>query len=91
MQKYQLADDVFAGMQGYAPPKAGFFLWLPVDDGETAALKLWKTCGIRTLPGAYLSQAVAGENPGGKYLRVAMVAPVKQMQRGLIKLRDCLY
>ena len=91
VKKYESADQVFSGMQGYAPPDAGFFLWLPVDDGEAAALKLWKTTGIRTLPGAYLSRDVAGENPGEKYLRVAMVAPQNEMQRGLTQLRDCLY
>jgi len=90
-QKYITADQIFAGMQGYTAPRAGFFLWMPVDDGEAAAVKLWKQAGIRTLPGAYLGRKIAGENPGDKYIRVAMVAENDDMQRGLTQLRDCLY
>jgi N-succinyldiaminopimelate aminotransferase len=89
--KFAMADQVFAGANGYRPPDGGFFLWLPVEDGEAAALKLWRDSGVRVLPGAYLSRAVNGENPGRGYIRVALVAPAEEMQRGLIRLRDCLY
>ncbi len=89
--KYQAADQVFASVQGCKAPDAGFFLWLPVEDGEAAALKLWQETGVRVLPGAYLGRDVAGGNPGKGYIRVAMVAPKEEMQGGLIKLRDCLY
>ena len=72
-------------------PEAGFFLWLPVEDGEHAALKLWKETGIRVLPGAYLSRDVNGENPGKTYIRVALVAPKEDVETALRTLRDCLY
>ncbi|MDP4033237.1 MAG: aminotransferase class I/II-fold pyridoxal phosphate-dependent enzyme [Pseudorhodobacter sp.] len=90
-EKFNLADQIFAGMQGYQSPEGGFFLWLPVGDGEAAALKLWCETGVRVLPGAYLSRDVAGDNPGKGYVRVALVAPKDEMRRGLIRLRDCLY
>ena len=90
-QKYRIADQVMADVAGYEPPPAGFFLWLPVDDGEAAALRLWQQTGVRVLPGGYLSREVAGENPGAGYIRVALVAPTQEMQRGLSLLRDCLY
>ncbi|WP_170525752.1 aminotransferase class I/II-fold pyridoxal phosphate-dependent enzyme [Ruegeria arenilitoris] len=90
-EKYAIADQVFAGVQGYLPPEAGFFLWLPVEDGEQAGLKLWRETGVRVLPGVYLSQGDPGQNPGKGFIRVAMVAPKTEMQRGLITLRDCIY
>ncbi len=90
-QKYQIADQIFADVPGYQSPEAGFFLWLPVDDSEKAALKLWQETGVKTLPGAYISKDVDGENPGKNYIRVAMVAPTQEMQRGLTLIRDCLY
>lgn len=90
-EKFRIADQVFSGMQGYMGPEGGFFLWLPVPDGEAAALHLWRTTGVRVLPGAYLARDVGGENPGKGYIRVAMVAPKDDMQCGLIRLRDCLY
>lgn len=90
-EKFRIADEVFAGVQGFATPEGGFFLWLPVEDGEEAALKLWTQAGVRVLPGAYLSRDAGGQNPGKGYIRVAMVAPRDEMQRGLIRLRDCIY
>lgn len=90
-EKFALADRVFAGMQGYQSPEGGFFLWLPVPDGEAAALKLWTETGVRVLPGGYLSRDAGGENPGKGYIRVALVAPMDETQRGLTRLRDCLY
>ncbi len=90
-EKYTIADEVFAGVQGYMPPEAGFFLWLPVENGEETALKLWQETGVRVLPGAYLSQGDPGQNPGEQFIRVAMVAPKTEMKRGLITLRDCIY
>lgn len=90
-EKFAVADEIFSGLQGYQGPEAGFFLWLPVEDGEKAAMKSWLETGVRVLPGAYLSQDVDGQNPGKNYIRVALVAPKNDTARGLIKLRDCLY
>lgn len=90
-EKYQVADAVFAGLEGYMPPEAGFFLWLPVADGEAAALKLWQETGVRVLPGAYLAQGAAGENPGTGYIRVALVTSAEETRVALTALRRCLY
>jgi aspartate/methionine/tyrosine aminotransferase len=90
-EKYAIADEVFAGIQGYQSPQAGFFLWLPVADGEEAALKLWRETGVRVLPGAYLAKDTPAGNPGKNYIRVAMVAPKDDMRRGLELIRDCLF
>lgn len=90
-EKYEAADRILGNVPGYAAPEAGFFLWLPVDDGEAAALKLWQASGVRVLPGAYLSQDTKAGNPGEKYIRVAMVAPKPEMERGLEAIRDHLF
>jgi len=93
--KFAGAEGLFSGMQGYRTPEGGFFLWLPVPDsvgdGEAAALKLWRETGVRVLPGAYLSRDAGGQNPGTGYIRVALVAPAEETQRGLTSLRDCIY
>ena len=90
-EKYAVADEIMGNLPGYRSPEAGFFLWLPVEDGEAAALRLWQETGVRVLPGAYLGQEAGGDNPGKGYIRVAMVAPKDEMARGLMRLRDCLY
>ncbi|MEL6883042.1 MAG: aminotransferase class I/II-fold pyridoxal phosphate-dependent enzyme [Pseudomonadota bacterium] len=90
-EKYDLADRILGNVPGYMAPEAGFFLWLPVPDGEAAALALWKTTGVRVLPGAYLAREIDGFNPGQGYIRVALVAPKAETERGLTAIRDVLY
>lgn len=89
--KYAIADAVFAGVDGASAPEAGFFLWLPVDDGEAAAIRLWTETGVRVMPGAYFARDTPAGNPGRAHIRVALVAPEDETERGLIKIRDCLY
>jgi len=97
--KYAAADEILAPvrdrMPGYLAPEAGFFLWLPVPetvgDGEAAATRLWREAGVKVLPGAYLGRTVAGENPGARYIRVAMVADEGELREGLTRLVACLY
>jgi aspartate/methionine/tyrosine aminotransferase len=91
-EKYAVADRILGNIPGYRSPEAGFFLWLPVEDDEEAAVKLWRETGVKVLPGGYLAQDVPGqENPGKKYIRVALVAPKEETERGLTLIRDCLY
>ncbi|MEM9871948.1 MAG: aminotransferase class I/II-fold pyridoxal phosphate-dependent enzyme [Pseudomonadota bacterium] len=90
-QKYDMADAILGHVQGYLAPEAGFFLWLPVDDGEAAALDLWQQTGVRVLPGAYLAREIDGLNPGHTYIRVALVAPMADTKRGLEAVRDVIY
>ena len=88
--KFALADEILAGLPGYTSPTAGFFLWLKVGDGVQTALDIWQKSGIRVLPGAYLSQDTAAGNPGDAYIRVAMVADIDEIERGLHAIRMAL-
>jgi aspartate/methionine/tyrosine aminotransferase len=91
VEKYEIADRILGNVPGYMSPTAGFFLWLPVEDGEAAALKLWRETGVRVLPGGYLAQDAHGVNPAQGFIRVAMVAPKAETARGIELIRDCLY
>ncbi|SNR35453.1 aminotransferase class I/II-fold pyridoxal phosphate-dependent enzyme [Paracoccus sediminis] len=90
-QKYAIADRVLGNVPGYRPIQGGFFLWLPVEDGEDAARTLWAQAGIQVLPGAYLSREVGGINPGKGFVRVALVADAGQTEAVLHRLRAVLY
>jgi N-succinyldiaminopimelate aminotransferase len=76
-ENFDLADAILAGRYDYRRPGGSFFLWLNMavfGGGEAAATTLWKGCGVRVLPGAYLAQAEPdGTNPGRDYIRVALV------------------
>lgn len=90
-RKYDLADRLLGNVPGYRGPEAGFFLWLPVEDGEAAAVTLWREAGIQVLPGAYLARQVGDENPGQGYIRVALVADEDTTARALCLLRQTIY
>jgi aspartate/methionine/tyrosine aminotransferase len=90
-EKYLIADEILGHVPGYRPPQAGFFLWLPVPDGEEAALRLWREGGVKVLPGAYLAKDAGQGNPGAGYIRVALVAGAEEVRRGLCLIRDILF
>ena len=91
LRKYAIADRVLGNVPGYQGPAGGFFLWLPVEDGEEAAKTLWRDAGIQVLPGAYLSREVDGFNPGRGYIRVALVAGEDETEQALNRLRQTIY
>lgn len=90
-EKLDFCDEMFSDVEGYMPPEAGFFLWLPVENGEEMTKRLWVEAGVKTLPGAYLGREYQGSNPGEKYIRVALVAPMNELQPGLTRLKSCAY
>ncbi|MDO5527814.1 MAG: aminotransferase class I/II-fold pyridoxal phosphate-dependent enzyme [Paracoccus sp. (in: a-proteobacteria)] len=90
-RKYEVADRVLGNVPGYRAPEGGFFLWLPVADGEDAATRLWREAGIQVLPGAYLAREVDGQNPGKGFIRVALVAPEDETEAALRRLADVMY
>jgi aspartate/methionine/tyrosine aminotransferase len=89
-QNFAVADDLLKGRYGYRRPLGSFFLWLDMaafGGGEEAAKTLWKGCGVRVLPGAYLAQADPdGVNPGTGYIRVALVHDADTTREALTRL-----
>ncbi len=89
--KFAEADTILGDMPGYRSPEAGFFLWLPVPDGEAATVDLWRRTGVKVLPGGYLGREGPSGNPGRGYIRAALVAPQDDVVRGLSAIRTHLY
>jgi aspartate/methionine/tyrosine aminotransferase len=90
-EKVAIADRTLGHLPGYRAPQGGFFLWLDVGDGEAFALRLHRETGVRVLPGAYLGRATPGaENPGQRYVRIALVADADAVGRGLAAIRATL-
>ncbi len=71
-------------------PGGGFFLWLKVENGEEAALRLWREEGVRVLPGAYMGRGKTQENPGFSYVRVALVSDLSTILTALERVRSFL-
>ena len=87
-EKYELADEILSGIDGFRSPEAGLFLWLKFQDGEQAALDLWTTYGLKVVPGEYFGRETDRPNPGAGRVRVALVAHAEQMRKGLERIRD---
>jgi N-succinyldiaminopimelate aminotransferase len=89
-QNFAIASQLLEGRYGYRQPEGSFFLWLKMagfGGGEAAAKTLWKGCGVRVLPGAYLAQAEPdGVNPGTDYIRVALVHDADTTREALTRL-----
>jgi aspartate/methionine/tyrosine aminotransferase len=85
--KYDICDDVLGSRFGYRRPPGGFFLWLDMTQlggGVNATVTLWKRCGVKVLPGAYLAQpGRTGKNPGEQYIRVALVTGPAETREAL--------
>jgi N-succinyldiaminopimelate aminotransferase len=75
--KFDLVDQIVDDRYDYHRPAGGFFLWLDVSahgGDEEATKKLWRSGGLRVIPGNYLAREGAdGRNPGLGYIRVALV------------------
>lgn len=73
-RKFAIAEQALGGRFGFYRPAGGFFLWLDVEDGEAATLRLWREAAVRVLPGLYTARACDGRpNPGRRYIRLAVV------------------
>jgi aspartate/methionine/tyrosine aminotransferase len=85
--KFDLCDRLLEGRFGYRRPAGGFFLWLDVSElggGVAASITLWKRCGVKVVPGAYLAQPGRdGRNPGDPYVRVALVRDPATLREAL--------
>jgi len=90
-RKFDLAEAALDGKLGFYRAPGGFYLWLDVEDGQAAARRLWTEAGIRVLPGAYIAKTdPAGNNPGKRYIRCALVQDLDTTEEALGRLAHVL-
>ncbi len=82
-EKFDIAERILDHQLGFYRPRAGFFLWLDVGDGEAATGRLWREAGIKVMPGGYLAHDADGANPGAPYIRIALVHDAPTTERAL--------
>lgn len=87
--KFDLAERILGTRCGYRRPAGGFFAWLNVSprSGEEIALSAWRGCGVRLLPGAYLT---FGDPPqsvrSNPYIRMALTRDLPVLRDALCRL-----
>ncbi|RCK39449.1 aminotransferase class I/II-fold pyridoxal phosphate-dependent enzyme [Thalassospira xiamenensis] len=89
--KIDVAQEIFGNRFGFYRPPGGFFLWLDVGDDEAATRKIWAEEGVKVIPGSYLSITDAdGNNPGKRFIRIALVHDLETTREGLRRIADAL-
>ena len=78
-EKFAKATEIFKPVLPETMPDAGFYLWLrtPVAD-TTYAQQLYRDYNVTVLPGSFLAREAQGVNPGENFVRIALVAEVKE-------------
>ncbi|GAB2517247.1 succinyldiaminopimelate transaminase [Microbulbifer agarilyticus] len=90
-QKFDAVLDILDGCIDVQKPRASFYLWPHVGDGETFARELFRQQHITVLPGAYLARESNGINPGAGYVRMALVATLDECIEAAQRIRTfCL-
>jgi aspartate/methionine/tyrosine aminotransferase len=80
-QNFALAQQILGPIFGEVRSAGGFCLWLDVGDGEKATVELWRRAAIKVLPGGYMARPDSqGDNPGHRYIRVALVYEPADME-----------
>ena len=72
-------------------PDATFFVWVQVPDSFTPlsfSEKLLLEFGINCVPGNLISKEFNGVNPGEKFVRFALVAPVEKTREAAERLKE---
>lgn len=89
-QKFQMFIDQLGDRLALKKPDAGFYFWLPVEDDEAFARKLYQDANITVLAGRYLSRDTPQGNAGKNHVRMALVADVATCQQAIDRLKQIL-
>jgi len=78
-EKFSKVVDILKPVLPVILPDASFYLWLRVPVADTSfAQGLHRDYNVTVLPGSFLAREARGINPGENYVRIALVAPLKE-------------
>lgn len=97
----RLAENPFARLAALlaaVPPRANEPPILRRSDGgaqvplplQLAGAALWQDAAIRALPGAYIARGKGSDNPGRRYIRLALVHDDATVASGMDRLTQVL-
>lgn len=88
-EKFAGAMRILGDTLPVSMPDAGFYLWLqtPVS-GVKFCKRLYREGNVTVLPGSYLARMAHGIDPGGNFVRIALVAPVAECMEAMERIKD---
>ena len=91
-EKFALWMTALGDLLDLRMPEAGFYLWVKAPaqfdgDDEVFVKALYEQANIHALAGRYLSRETEGNNPGQGYVRIALVASVKESREAISRIR----
>lgn len=90
-RNFDIAERMLEGRFGFHRPAGGFFLWLDVGNGETAARKLWAEAAVRVLPGAYLCVGDGtSASHAAPYVRLALIHEPNEIEEAMTRIQSVL-
>ncbi len=86
-KNFEIAQEIL----GTEIPQATFYLWIEVKDALEFTKKLYQDYNVKVLPGEFLAREDAkGQNPGIRYIRIALVENEAKTQEALQRIKECL-
>lgn len=74
-EKFAKATTLLAPVLPVSRPDAGFYFWVRTPIADTVfAQRLHRDYNVSVLPGSFLARQAQGVNPGGNFIRLALVA-----------------
>jgi N-succinyldiaminopimelate aminotransferase len=91
--KYAAVMPLLGAVDGLGPtPPAGFYVWLPVPDGDDEAFtrRLHDQYNCLVVPGSYLARVTDEGNPGRGRVRLALVDNLEACTEGALRIAEAL-
>lgn len=78
-EKFARVVEILKPVLPIALPDASFYLWVRSPIADTAfAQQLHRDYNVSVLPGSFLARDARGVNPGGNFVRIALVAELAE-------------
>jgi aspartate/methionine/tyrosine aminotransferase len=94
-RRFDIAERLLGNARGFRRPPGGFYLWLDVGHGARFAAELWRTSGVRVMPGAFMGEEDEprnpASNPGHSFVRIALVHDLVTIMAALERVAETLH
>ena len=78
-EKFSAVTPILQEVISLVQPEAAFYLWARTSIPDTDfALGLYRDYNVTVLPGSFLAREARGVNPGDRFVRIALVAPLAE-------------